>query len=99
MNMREVSSSRRTQTKPLPARSSESPKRRAWPVLMTLVILAGLLSWVFLGISHAGTLGSPIKSGYSGYCLDDYLSKNTSGNRVDLWQCNNSSAQDWPVNL
>lgn len=68
-------------------------------VLLALVLTAVLLSWLFLGTSHASTLGSPIKSGWSGQCLDDYRSKLISGNQVDLWGCNDSSAQDWQVNL
>ncbi|HEX7368475.1 MAG TPA: ricin-type beta-trefoil lectin domain protein [Candidatus Saccharimonadales bacterium] len=38
-----------------------------------------------------------IKSGFSGYCLDDHLGKLTAGNEVDAWHCNSSGAQTWNV--
>ena len=75
------------------------PRRRRLPAFLVVLALAGMLSWLFLGTSHASSPSSPVKSGWSGYCLDDYLSKDIPGNKVDLWSCNNSSAQDWRLNL
>jgi hypothetical protein len=98
MNMREASSTRHQYIKEAkPTRVHR--ERRGWPMLVVLILLATSLSWLFLGTSHASSLGSPVKSGWSGYCLDDYRSKAVSGNQVDLWPCNNSSAQDWQLNL
>ena len=68
-------------------------------MVAVIVALGGIFSLLFLGISHAGGQGSPIKSGWSGYCLDDYRSKKVEGNQVDLWPCNDSAAQDWQINL
>ncbi|HEY1645544.1 MAG TPA: ricin-type beta-trefoil lectin domain protein, partial [Candidatus Saccharimonadales bacterium] len=99
MNIREVNSARRLPERSAPVKTRSEKKRHSGLVLMVLVIMAGSLSWLFLGTSHAGALGSPVKSGYSGYCLDDYRSKLVSGNQVDLWPCNNSDAQDWQVSL
>jgi len=36
-----------------------------------------------------------ISSGIVGYCLDDYKDSPTILNKVILWKCNNSAAQDW----
>ncbi|MHB1865327.1 MAG: ricin-type beta-trefoil lectin domain protein [Candidatus Saccharimonadales bacterium] len=96
MNIREVRSNRITNS-----RTDTQPVKRVsfGLVLVGLVFIASLVSWIFLGTSHASALGAPIKSGWSGYCLDDYKSKLISGNQVDLWSCNDTSAQDWTVSL
>ena len=39
----------------------------------------------------------PVKSGISGKCLDDYTGSATDGTKVDLWDCNNTPAQQWTV--
>ena len=96
MNIREVTprhrNSKLSEKKP-------TKERRAGLVLVALVFLAATMSWTLLGTSHASTKSGQIKSGWSGYCLDDYKSKLSSGNQVDLWNCNGSSAQDWNVDL
>lgn len=97
MNIREARSVRRSydQTK----RSTSAKDRHFRPIIVLLVILAVVIGWLFIGKSPAKAFGSPIKSGWSGYCLDDYLSQLVPGNKVDLWPCNGSSAQDWQVSL
>jgi hypothetical protein len=95
MQIRQVSTLRRSNA--INVSKSSRPKRFA--ALLILVAMSLSLSWLFLGTTHASSTGSPIKSGWSGYCLDDYRSKLANGNQVDLWNCNNSSAQDWQVNL
>jgi Concanavalin A-like lectin/glucanases superfamily/Ricin-type beta-trefoil lectin domain len=43
-----------------------------------------------------GVTGSgPVLSAISGKCLDDYQNKNTNGNKIDIWSCNSSHAQNW----
>jgi hypothetical protein len=59
-----------------------------------------IFSISLLGTSHASTNGVPIKSGWSGYCLDDYNNLSNSANhQVDLWPCNNSEAQNWQLTM
>lgn len=97
MNIQEIRSVRRTSQSP--SISQERVRFGFGSVIVLLVFVVSLISWFYLGVSHASALGSPITSGWPGYCLDDYKDKQVSGNQVDLWSCNNTSAQDWQVNL
>jgi RHS repeat-associated protein len=49
--------------------------------------------------SRAETTTSPITSAVTpssgSLCLDDYRSSTTAGNKIDIYTCNGSSAQDW----
>jgi chitinase len=38
--------------------------------------------------------GGAIK-GYAGKCVDDTLSRTTSGNKIQIWTCNGDIAQRW----
>ncbi|CAM6000321.1 unnamed protein product [Sphagnum balticum] len=49
------------------------------------------------GSSSAAAASTIIKSGVSGYCLDDYKDGSTPNNKVDSWKCNGSSAQSWTI--
>jgi chitinase len=40
--------------------------------------------------AKAGTV-----TGYKGKCLDDSKSSTTNGNKVDIWSCNGTTAQEW----
>ena len=44
-------------------------------------------------INNAVT-GKPVK-GDHGKCLDDFGGSTTNGNKVDIWDCNNTSSQQW----
>jgi hypothetical protein len=69
-------------------------------VILLVVSLVISVSFIISGTSHANTSNSPIKSGWKGFCLDDYRGKtNDPGNQVDIWPCNNSPAQDWDVTM
>jgi len=96
MNIRDVTPRNRNSKQTLKKPHKE---HKGGLVLIGLILLALVLSWTFLGTSHASTESGQIKSGWNGYCLDDYKSKLISGNQVDLWGCNGSSAQDWKVSL
>jgi len=37
----------------------------------------------------------PVTSGMSGKCLDDYTGSTVNGTKADLWDCNNTPAQQW----
>ena len=79
--------------------STKSSVKHSYHVLMFMLILSIVMSWLFFGVSHAAGKGSEIKSGWSGYCLDNHKSNNANGNPVDLWRCNNTVAQKWQVTL
>jgi hypothetical protein len=36
-------------------------------------------------------------TGYRGKCVDDAASRTTNGNKIDLWTCNRTGAQNWTV--
>ena len=40
--------------------------------------------------------GHPIK-GVHGVCLDDHGASTVNGNKIDIWKCNNTAAQDWTL--
>ncbi len=67
-------------------------------------VLACLLCLTFILTSHsvashaAGVDGS-IKSGVSGYCLDDHSNSQTPYAPVDSWSCNGTAAQAWIVGV
>jgi hypothetical protein len=44
-----------------------------------------------------GGLTGPVTSGMAGKCLDDYNASTTNGTKVDIWDCNNSGAQNWTI--
>jgi Ricin-type beta-trefoil lectin domain/CHAP domain len=96
MNIRQVNTSRRSLR---PSESKTSLPMYLKKYLLVAVIIAIGISWLSFGTSNAGPTGGPVKSGWSGYCLDDYKNKDTAGNQVDLWGCNNSEAQDWSVTM
>lgn len=85
-----------------PARYSQSrqtsPKKpkRHWLVIFTLLII-GCLAGLRLTAHHASADSSTIKSGVSGYCLDNHDDQMINGNQVDSWGCNNSASQAWYV--
>ena len=67
---------------------------------MTLVCLVLLVSsiGIFRHVDgHAEPQSSLMKSGISGYCLDDYKDNTTLNNKVTAWSCNGSAAQSWTV--
>jgi hypothetical protein len=48
-------------------------------------------------VSFNWTINAPGKpiTGDHGKCLDDFGSGTTNGNKVDIWTCNNTGAQQW----
>lgn len=41
---------------------------------------------------------APLYSGIAGKCLDNANASNVAGNKVDIWDCNQSGAQNWVIN-
>jgi cell wall-associated NlpC family hydrolase len=69
---------------------------------VTLVVIVALVGFIFLRsvTSHAAPANAAaIKSGISGYCLDDHTNSTAPGAVVDSWGCNDTSAQDWTVGV
>src|ERR1700722_3825982 len=45
--------------------------------------------------SLTAVAGTPIVSGIGAKCLDDSGDQTANGNKIQLWQCNGTGAQDW----
>ncbi|HEY4963730.1 MAG TPA: ricin-type beta-trefoil lectin domain protein [Candidatus Saccharimonadales bacterium] len=98
MNLRQP----RSRSRQAYAQPPKTKSLRRLKIVAALVIIgiAISVSLILNGTSHANTNGSPLKSGWSGFCLDDYRDKtNVAGNQVDIWSCNNSPAQDWDLSM
>src|ERR1039458_2290558 len=64
--------------------------------IVILFLFVGLS--IATGLQFHGSLASSvpeISSGIAGKCLDDYLSSTTNSNKVDIWGCNGTGAQQW----
>lgn len=66
-----------------------------WAVVFVLCI--GIFLTFRSVTSHAAGVSSSIKSGVSGYCLDDHGDSAINNTEVDSWGCNGSDAQDWTI--
>lgn len=75
--------------------SAKHHLRRFGIFLAAVLLLIGLVR--LTGSSASAASGLKIVSGVSGDCLDDHTDKLASGNPVDAWECNDSSAQRWSV--
>lgn len=62
------------------------------------VLLFAIAGTYFVFLSHAATQNSPqaIK-GLAGKCLDNYHNKMVNANQIQLYHCNNTTAQKWTV--
>ena len=66
--------------------------------LMGFIVAISALIFFKMFENKVVAASSMIKSGEAGYCLDDYKNASTVGNKVMLWNCNDSAAQNWAVN-
>ncbi len=84
-----------------PAFRAEKPAKRKHNLrhitfgLISILLAVGLIK--LSGGNASAASGLKLRSGIGGYCLDDYTGKLASGNPVDAWGCNGSSAQSWSV--
>lgn len=82
-----------------PSSGTVRPKRRVVRTFFIFVVVAviGLAGYLGFGFetSHATTPGAPVKSGFAGYCLDNFQSQMATNNKVDVWECNSTNAQNW----
>jgi hypothetical protein len=68
--------------------------------IIAIVIIAAIGGYVFLQSSKAATAVGAVyfKSSIAGKCLDDWRGSNTNGTTIDLYQCNETAAQQGIVN-
>jgi hypothetical protein len=65
-------------------------------ILVFILLIGGV--FIFRSVkSHALSKGTELKSGISGYCLDDYHGATITGSVIDATDCNNTSSQDWDI--
>ena len=50
------------------------------------------------GTTGGGSSTGAVTSGVAGKCLDDYADSNANGTIADLYDCNNTAAQQWTYN-
>lgn len=62
-------------------------------------ILIGCIVFAILRFAegHVAAASTLVRSKLGAYCLDDYKNGSASGNKVMLWACNDSKAQNWAV--
>src|SRR5260370_23126754 len=63
-------------------------------VFVAAFVVIGTLT---LLLTHASTSTTPI-IGKAGKCLDNYARRAVNGNKIELWTCNSTPAQQWKVN-
>lgn len=83
--------------KPLPSNNKQSGFTHRL-LFFGFILVIATLAFFRVSESKAAAASSAIKSGVSGYCVDDYLDSWKAGNKVVLWNCNDSAAQSWSVN-
>ena len=62
-----------------------------------MLVFGGIGTYFIFG-SHAATSGYVNIVGVDGQCLDNYHSRAVDYNKVQLYRCNGSSAQEWMIN-
>jgi hypothetical protein len=72
---------------------------RLLPWAIVFVVCFGIVLTFKSVTSHAAGVSSAIKSGITGYCLDDHTDAKINNAPVDSWKCNNSDAQDWTIGI
>ena len=81
------------QTRPPVSRQKQPKRHYGWFIAIVVLGLTGFLLTRSEG--HALSTYEEVRSGISGYCLDNLHNKTISGNEVDIWKCNKSPAQNW----
>jgi hypothetical protein len=72
---------------------------RLLPWVIVFVLCFGIVLTFRSVTSHAADINSDIRSGVSGYCLDDHTDAKTNNAPVDSWSCNNTDAQEWTLGI
>jgi Ricin-type beta-trefoil lectin domain/CHAP domain len=67
-------------------------------VICSILCLAVIFTFRAV-ISHAASASPAIRSGISGYCLDDHKDSVAANAVVDSWRCNESQAQAWSAGV
>ena len=83
--------------KAIPVNATPRGHARTSAIVGTLALAAASLGIIATTATTAEAAGSGAVTGYQGMCLDDYDASSADGAKVDLYTCNNSSAQQWTV--
>ena len=67
------------------------------PWVIVFILCFGIVMTFRSVTSHAAQVGSTIKSGVNGYCLDVHDDSAINNAVIDSWGCNGSSAQNWTL--
>ena len=80
-----------------PARRSPIARHAIMLIGVVLVVLFGAASVYKLLGSHSVSSVSEVRSGITGYCLDDHHDGKAPNAKADIWPCNGSAAQNWLI--
>lgn len=103
-----MANSRSVSAKTKPKRTAQNNKGRgsSWPSnsvlqnhilpLLFIAVFALIGGILTLLLTQAASKGSPIV-GVAGKCLDNAANKKVNGNKIQLYTCNSTAAQQWSV--
>ena len=75
--------------------SSDSWLRKKWtaPLIVLAVVVVGVAT---LALSRAASVTGPVK-GIASKCLDNSAARVADGNKIQLYTCNGTAAQQWTI--
>ncbi len=77
------------------ASDSTSWLRKKWvaPLIILVVVVIGVVT---LALSRAASIAGPV-TGVGNKCLDNNAAKIVNGNKIQLYDCNKTAAQNWTI--
>jgi endoglucanase len=69
---------------------------RKKPIMTLVIFLIVIIGVVTLILTYAASAAGPVK-GLGGKCLDNSAAKAVNGNKIQLWTCNDTVAQNWTL--
>src|SRR5581483_11945734 len=66
---------------------------------VAIVVLVAIIGTALIVLSHGASWSGELQLGYDGkkLCLDNNGGRSTSKNKVDIWACNGTPAQNWAI--
>ncbi|HSW99673.1 MAG TPA: ricin-type beta-trefoil lectin domain protein [Patescibacteria group bacterium] len=62
--------------------------------VVSFAVVGGIIA---LYVTHAATVPAPINSAFNGKCLDLQADRHVNEAKIQLYKCNNSTAQKWTI--
>jgi hypothetical protein len=80
---------------PTVSKTASSLKTKAMYALIFIFVFG--VFGIYIGSRHSASAIPEIRSGITGYCLDDHQNSTAPDALVDTWRCNGTAAQRWSV--